>query len=205
MKESSKFINKILVLALSLIMLLLSCPFVCTALAIEGKTQAEDSEVVDTKNKLQITYYNVGNGDCAFVKWNNFEMLIDTGEKAGNLDVFAGYNKIIQTIKEKCEDKCLDYIVATHGDSDHIGLMDQVLNAFDKTGDLSGYKLKNILDFDSENIAGMYKDLYNRYATARQKRVDDKTNYIPVTTCFKSKTFDSDLTKQKIVAEFLLM
>ncbi len=73
---------------------------------------------------LCVHYIDVGQGDSIFVKLPNGEnILIDAGDNDAGVDV-AGYLKDLK-VKE------IDYLVATHPHSDHIGGMDDVINRFD--------------------------------------------------------------------------
>lgn len=73
---------------------------------------------------LCVHYIDVGQGDSIFVKLPNGEnLLIDAGDNDAGVDV-AGYLKDLK-VKE------IDYLVATHPHSDHIGGMDDVINRFD--------------------------------------------------------------------------
>ena len=73
---------------------------------------------------LVVHYLDVGQGDSEFIELPNGEyMLIDASEK--------GYsNEIIEAIEGYGCSK-LDYVVATHPHSDHIGGLSEVINHFD--------------------------------------------------------------------------
>ena len=79
-------------------------------------------------NPLSVHYIDVGQGDCIFIKSSSGTMLIDAGEK-GNDEKILSYlhNQGVDTI---------DYLVATHPHSDHIGSMPKVI---------AGLEVKNVI------------------------------------------------------------
>lgn len=99
---------------------------ICIAMLTGCTDLLNDNYTSDTVNKSQLIvhYIDVEQGDSIFIELPNSKtMLIDAGEKEyGNTVIDyvkkAGYNKI-------------DYIVATHPHSDHIGGMEAVIKAFD--------------------------------------------------------------------------
>lgn len=72
---------------------------------------------------LRIYYLNVGQADSTLVINNGETMLIDGGNEADS-------SLIIQYIKRLGISK-IDYIIATHPDSDHIAGLDKIILAFD--------------------------------------------------------------------------
>lgn len=72
---------------------------------------------------LRIYYLNVGQADSTLVINNGETMLIDGGNEADS-------PLIIQYIKRLGISK-IDYIIATHPDSDHIAGLDKIILAFD--------------------------------------------------------------------------
>jgi len=76
-----------------------------------------------SENKLKAHFIDVGQGDSCFIELPNGEtMLIDCGESKHSNDVATyiadlGYETI-------------DYVVATHGDADHIGGFYQIFDDF---------------------------------------------------------------------------
>ena len=74
--------------------------------------------------KMSVTFLDVGQGDCSFIELPNGKcILIDAGENENAAKIKrhiknAGYEKI-------------DYVVATHPHTDHIGAMAKVIKAFD--------------------------------------------------------------------------
>lgn len=82
-----------------------------------------DTDSAKPQRRLTVHFIDVGQGDCIFVQTPDGEnMIIDGGEK-GNEDVIIPYlqSKGVET---------LHYVVATHPHSDHIGSLDNVIDAF---------------------------------------------------------------------------
>ena len=75
--------------------------------------------VVTDDSPLSVHYIDVGQGDCILIKTKEGTMLIDSGER-GNED------KILNHLKAQKIEK-IDYLVATHPHSDHIGSISAVL------------------------------------------------------------------------------
>lgn len=85
--------------------------------------------------KLEVQFLNVGQGDCIFISFpDGKHMLIDSGENSSTLDKTAGVEKKNSTmIQETLQDKnitTLDYVLATHQDSDHIGNLSYVFEHY---------------------------------------------------------------------------
>lgn len=79
-------------------------------------------------NPLSVHYIDVGQGDCIFIKSSSGTMLIDAGEKGNDEKILSYlYNQGVDTI---------DYLVATHPHSDHIGSMPKVI---------AGLEVKNVI------------------------------------------------------------
>lgn len=80
------------------------------------------SNIDAAKKPLSVHFIDVGQGDCIFIKAKQGNVLIDSGER-GNSDTIIQYLHNLNVEK-------LDYIVTTHPDSDHIGSMPEVIEAF---------------------------------------------------------------------------
>lgn len=75
-----------------------------------------------TDDAFKVHFIDVGQGDCTLVECNGEYLLIDAGENGHEIDVI---NYLRSNNVEK-----LDYIVATHQHSDHIGGLPEVLEEF---------------------------------------------------------------------------
>lgn len=73
-------------------------------------------------SNLQIIFFNVGQGDCILVSDNGENMLIDAGNNEDS--------KYIVEYLKKLGIGTIDYLVATHAHSDHIGGMNNVIDEF---------------------------------------------------------------------------
>lgn len=70
---------------------------------------------------VQVHFIDVGQGDCTYIKAYDVHILVDAGETESNTDV-AAYLQGLGVEK-------LDYVIGTHGHSDHIGGLPAVLEA----------------------------------------------------------------------------
>ena len=75
------------------------------------------------KDILEVHFIDVGQGDCTFIAANGTTMLVDCGEDAVSAQVIKYLRKL--GIGK------LDYIIATHPHSDHMGGMHRIIETFD--------------------------------------------------------------------------
>lgn len=75
-----------------------------------------------SSNKLIVNYIDVGQGDSELIECNGQFMLVDAGERDKG-------TVVVNYLKSRGVEK-LDYVIATHPHSDHIGGMSEVLNNF---------------------------------------------------------------------------
>ena len=76
---------------------------------------------IDKDADLEIHFIDVGQGDCSLIKWESGAMLIDCGERENS-------DTVLRYLKNQGVEK-LDYIIATHPHSDHIGGMGDIISA----------------------------------------------------------------------------
>lgn len=83
----------------------------------------EPLEVNNTKidSEFSVHFINVGQGDCTLIKTSDGNMLIDAGEN--------GYEPTVLEYLQAQGVDSLEYLVATHPHSDHIGGVAEVLDA----------------------------------------------------------------------------
>jgi len=82
-----------------------------------------EDPITSSDATLEVVFFNVGQGDCILLKTEGHNMLIDAGD--------IGKDKVILNYLAKYNVTNLDYIVATHPHSDHIGSMPSVIRAMD--------------------------------------------------------------------------
>lgn len=89
----------------------------------EEKSKADIEKNLIIQEMIKSHYIDVGQGDSEFIELPNRQtMLIDAGESNKG-------SVVVKYIKSLGYDK-IDYVVATHPHSDHIGGMAEVLNNF---------------------------------------------------------------------------
>ncbi|MBY6836899.1 MBL fold metallo-hydrolase [Clostridium botulinum] len=109
-------------LSLSLALLLSTFTLGCKQANAIDSTNATTTKTQETSlGEMKIHYIDVGQGDSELIQVDGKNILID----AGNNDSMA-YNYL-----KKLGIKKLDYVMATHPHSDHIGGMAQIINEFD--------------------------------------------------------------------------
>ena len=101
---------------------------------IDGKMESFDLDgeyigTEDMSDHLFIKFLNVGNADCAYIKLPSGEtVLIDTGDPKTSTKLVNFLNE--QDLNEENGEKVIDYVILTHGHSDHIGGTTAVLDNF---------------------------------------------------------------------------
>ena len=88
-----------------------------------NEPQQVTQNFIDKDADLSVHYIDVGQGDCALVVYGDETLLIDGGE-AENAQIVTGYIASLGITQ-------LDYVVATHPHSDHIGSLAEVIRTFD--------------------------------------------------------------------------
>lgn len=81
-----------------------------------------ESSQTETTDMINVHYIDVGQGDCTLIVCGGETLLIDAGENGHEQQVINYLNSV--GVKK------LDYIVATHQHSDHIGGIPEVLENF---------------------------------------------------------------------------
>lgn len=109
---------------LTLVVLLIALVSAVVVKTTGGESEVQTKSASAIEDGLSVHYLDVGQGDSEFIEFPNGEcMLIDAAE--------SGYSyQIISTIEDLGYSE-INYLVATHPHSDHIGGMADVVNSFD--------------------------------------------------------------------------
>lgn len=109
---------------LTLVVLLIALVSAVVVKTTGGESEVQTKSASAIEDGLSVHYLDVGQGDSEFIELPNGEcMLIDAAE--------SGYSyQIISTIEDLGYSE-INYLVATHPHSDHIGGMADVVNSFD--------------------------------------------------------------------------
>ncbi len=104
---------------------------------------------------LEIYFIDIGKygssdcGESIYIKYGNIDIIVDAG------DHFDSTKQAIEeTINQHLEDGVIDYVIATHPDSDHIGGM---ANLFAK------YEVANLIKFEGEKDSQKFKNMKDAY------------------------------------------
>lgn len=122
----------ILVIVVAAVIIYFAAPDVFDKIlaAFDDKSQSQgttDPPLVRGEGELMVHFIDVGQGDCILILFpDGKDMLIDCGTtKGGDLDETLTYLSTFVT------DGQLDYLMVTHGDSDHVEYIDEVIEAYD--------------------------------------------------------------------------
>ena len=103
-------------------------------------------------------------GDCTLIKVGNTEVLIDAGPTQSNVTAIKDH------LAQYCTDGILEYVIATHADTDHIAGLVGTSSGDSYNGILYSYEIGTIIEFDRTNketeTAQGNPTLYARYCTA---------------------------------------
>lgn len=128
---------------------------------------------------LDIHFIDVGQGDAIYIEFpDEKSMLIDGGDRFNkNKELVLNYLKTLDI-------DYIDYVMLTHTDSDHVGSLDNVINAYQCKSFYMPYLApKNIEnDIDSGVISTkVYEDFYkcviNEDFTVNNQSIDASINY----------------------------
>lgn len=99
-----------------------------------------------TDDRLQVTFFDVGNADCILVQNGDHALLIDAGEH-------RTANEVVEQL-HLAGVEALDFVIATHADSDHIGGMEAVAREFE----IGTFFISSAVDEDSQQTQ-VYRSL----------------------------------------------
>lgn len=110
-----------------LILILFAAAFVYGGYLESGTEEDEPPQVVSNFIKkdadLAVHYIDVGQGDSSLIVYKDKSILIDAGERDSG-------STVVEYLQSLGIEK-LDYVIATHPHSDHIGGLPDVINSFE--------------------------------------------------------------------------
>ena len=123
----------------------------------------------DLKKETYINYIDVGQGDSILIHKDNINILIDTGGSLTNSGNISK-NILLPILKSKGIKK-IDYLIITHGDADHMGEANYLLQK---------YKIKNVIfncgDFNKlerKLIKELYKKKIKYYSCINELNIEN--------------------------------
>ena len=111
-------------------------------------------------NRLSVVYFDVGQGDSTFITYKNESILIDTGSDS-YLDILLYMKSVGRYV--------LDYLIISHGDSDHAGGVIDILN---------NIKVNNVI-INKGNYSNLEKDII-RLCYKKRINIKNDVGYIDI-------------------------
>ena len=88
-------------------------------------------------------------GESIYIKVGNIDVIVDAGDRFS-----SSFTAIKEVIDANSNDKIIEYVIATHPDSDHIGGMPAVFDA---------YTIKTLIQFNGNHTTTVYNNYVNAY------------------------------------------
>lgn len=136
-------------------------------------SMSSDTEVAEELSIHFLQFDNVTSGDCALIKTGNTEVLIDAGSTTGSAATIVPY------IQNYCTDGVLEYVIATHGDSDHISAF---VGTEKKPGIFDSFDCEVIID---SAYTTKETNLYDNYVVKRDAEVAAGATHYTAIECWK--------------------
>ena len=136
-----------------------------------SSVEGEETEVAD----LSVHFLELGNatsGDCTLIKTGNTEVLIDAGSTTGSAKTIVPY------IQKYCTDGILEYVIATHGDQDHIAAF---VGSSTYNGVFDSFVCETIIDFPKTTKS---TDIYKDYVAKRGAEVALGATHYTALQCY---------------------
>ncbi|MGN1318546.1 MAG: stalk domain-containing protein, partial [Lachnospirales bacterium] len=112
---------------------------------------------INKGNFVKVHFVDVGQGDCIVITDNEHCMVIDAGEEGNE-------NKVVNYIKS-LDISTIDYVVATHPHSDHIGSLDGVVNSFN---------IKNVIMPNVSHTSLSFQNLITAISNSKANVIETK-------------------------------
>lgn len=134
---------------------------------------SSETEVVEELSIHFLQFDNNTSGDCALIKTGNTEVLIDAGSTTGSASTIVPY------IRKYCTDGVLEYVIATHGDSDHISAF---VGSEKNPGVFDSFDCEVIID---SAYTTKETNLYDNYVAKRDAEVELGATHYTAIECWK--------------------
>lgn len=121
---------------------------------LQKKEVYEETTAVE---EISVHFIDVGQGDCIFIDGpGNYDILIDAGDNSQG-------EKVVRYLEELNTDD-IEIMIATHNHADHIGGLDDVLEAFE---------VEKIIYSDKTHTSKTYKDFWMAAQSEGAELIED--------------------------------
>lgn len=144
-----------------------------------GVVTGQLSEIASADLSIHfISMENDNAGDCTLIKCGDTEVLVDAGSTQSSAPVIKNY------VDRYCTDGVLEYVVATHADTDHIsGFIGTSTNKV-YNGILYSYSIGTIIQFDKTNKTPSANTVYGKYQTAVEYAATNGASVYTASQCW---------------------
>lgn len=176
-KSSSKFFIILFVLfVICVVALFIVKPEVFKS--ITNLFNKKDNQTTINSDDLTIHFLELGvknTGDSIYIKAGDTDILIDAGSTKESASTITKY------LNQYVTDGKLEYVIATHGDKDHISAF---VGPKGESGVLDSFKVDTIIDFPrTTKTTTIYKD----YVAKRENLVKQGTKHFTALECFNNE------------------
>lgn len=153
---------------------------VCSICGKDNSSISGDIDGVKT-SELSIHFLELGNksaGDSILIKCGNTEVLIDAGSEQNSSTTIKAY------LDEYCTDGKLEYVIATHGDTDHISAFVGNSSGGKYNGILYSYEIGTIIQFA---ITTKTTQIYQKFCEAVSYAESRGTQVFTAKQCYEEQ------------------
>lgn len=152
---------------------------VCGQLDGSNDELGSGDEAGAKSSDLSIHFLELGNkatGDSILIKCGNTEVLIDAGSQQGSSATLKSY------IDKYCTDGKLEYVIATHADTDHISAFVGTSSGGKYNGILYSYEIGTLIHFA---ITGKDTQIYQKFCDAVSYAESKGTQVFTAKQCYE--------------------